>query len=81
MRYLVSKCRQLWHTFPLFVFLATLRRVGISGVMAQAKAKREYKKLFPGKAMPADRFATPELLVKQAANQPAGPLISIVVPL
>ena len=81
MRYLVSKCRQLWHTFPLFVFLATLRRVGISGVMAQAKAKWEYKKLFPGKAMPADRFATPELLVKQAANQPAGPLISIVVPL
>lgn len=81
MRYLVSKCRQLWHTFPLFVFLATLRRVGISGVMAQAKAKREYKKLFPGKAMPADHFATPELLVKQAANQPAGPLISIVVPL
>ncbi len=81
MRYLVSKCRQLWHTFPLFVFLATLRRVGISGVMAQAKAKREYKKLFPGKAMPADHFATPELLVKQAANQPAAPLISIVVPL
>ncbi len=49
--------------------------------MAQAKAKREYKKLFPGKAMPADRFASPELLVKQAADQPAGPLISIVVPL
>ena len=84
LRYLVSKCRQLWHTFPLFVFLATLRRVGISGVMAQAKAKREYKKLFPGKAMPADRFATPELLVKQASHQPggeAGPKISIVVPL
>lgn len=52
MRYLVSKCRQLWHTFPLFVFLATLRRVGISGVMAQAKAKREYKKLFPAKPCP-----------------------------
>ena len=84
MRYLVSKCRQLWRTFPLFVFLATLRRVGISGVMAQAKAKREYKKLFPGKAMPADHFATPELLVKQASHQPggeAGPKISIVVPL
>ena len=31
--------------------------------------------------MPADHFATPELLVKQAANQPTGPLISIVVPL
>ena len=49
--------------------------------MAQAKAKKEYKKLFPGKAMPADRFADVELLVKQAADQPAAPLISIVVPL
>ena len=38
--------------------------------MAQAKAKKEYKKLFPGKAMPADRFADVELLVKQAADQP-----------
>ena len=81
MRYLVSKCRQLWHTFPLFVFFATLRRVGFAGVMAQAKAKKEYKKLFPGKAMPADRFADVELLVKQAADQPAAPRISIVVPL
>lgn len=53
MRYLVSKCRQLWHTFPLFVFLATLLPGGhLRAVMAQAKAKREYKKLFPGKAMP-----------------------------
>ena len=81
LRYLVSKCRQLWRTFPLFVFFATLRRVGFAGVMAQAKAKKEYKKLFPGKAMPADRFADVELLVKQAADQPAAPLISIVVPL
>lgn len=81
LRYLVSKCRQLWHTFPLFVFFATLRRVGIAGVRAQAKARREYGKLFPGKVMRADRFATPELLVKQAAAQPAGPKISIVVPL
>ena len=81
LRYLVSKCRQLWRTFPLFVFFATLRRVGFAGVMAQAKAKREYKKLFPGKAMPADRFADVELLVKQAADQPAAPRISIVVPL
>ena len=81
LRYLVSKCRQLWRTFPLFVFFATLRRVGFAGVMAQAKAKREYKKLFPGKAMPADRFADVELLVKQAADQPAAPCISIVVPL
>lgn len=81
LRYLVSKCRQLWHTFPLFVFFATLRRVGIAGVRAQAKARREYGRLFPGKVMRADRFATPELLVKQAAAQPAGPKISIVVPL
>ena len=81
LRYLVSKCRQLWRTFPLFVFFATLRQVGFAGVMAQAKAKKEYKKLFPGKAMPADRFADVELLVKQAADQPAAPLISIVVPL
>mgnify|MGYP002081341964 CR=1 FL=1 len=81
LRYLVSKCRQLWHTFPLFVFFATLRRVGFAGVKAQAKAKKEYKKLFPGKSMPADRFADVELLVKQAADQPAAPLISIVVPL
>ena len=81
LRYLVSKCRQLWRTFPLFVFFATLRRVGFAGVIAQAKAKKEYKKLFPGKVMPADRFADVELLVKQAADQPAAPLISIVVPL
>ena len=38
MRYLVSKCRQLWRTFPLFVFLATLRRVGISGVMVWVRS-------------------------------------------
>ena len=31
--------------------------------------------------MPADRFADVELLVKQAADQPAAPCISIVVPL
>ena len=81
LRYLVSKCRQLWRTFPLFVFLATLRRVGISGMMAQSRARRQYAKLFPGKTMRADRFASAELLVKQAANQPDAPLISIVVPL
>ena len=81
MRYLVSKSRQIWHTFPLFVFFATLHEIGISGVMEQAKARREYGRLFPGKVMPADRFATPELLVKQAGNQPNGPKISIVVPL
>ena len=81
MRYIVSKSRQIWHTFPLFVFFTTLHQIGISGVMEQAKARREYGKLFPGKVMSADRFATPELLVKQAGNQPNGPKISIVVPL
>ena len=81
LRYLVSKCRSLAHTLPPLVFLGKLRRVGISGVRAQAKAKKEYAKLFPGKTMRADRFASAELLVKQAASQPAAPCISIVVPL
>ena len=45
LRYFVSKGRQLAHTFPPFVFLGQLRRVGISGVRAQAKAKKEYAKL------------------------------------
>ena len=81
LRYLVSKCRSLAHTLPPLVFLGELRRVGISGVRAQARAKKEYAKLFPGKTMRADRFASAELLVKQAASQPAAPCISIVVPL
>ena len=73
LRYFVSKGRQLAHTFPPFVFLGQLRRVGISGVRAQAKAKKEYAKLFPGRTMRADRFASAELLVRQAADQPAAP--------
>ena len=81
LRYFVSKGRQLAHTFPPFVFLGQLHRVGISGVRAQAKAKKEYAKLFPGRTMRADRFASAELLVRQAADQPAAPRISIVVPL
>ena len=81
LRYFVSKGRQLAHTFPPFVFLGQLRRVGISGVRAQAKAKKEYAKLFPGRTMRADRFASAELLVRQVADQPAAPRISIVVPL
>ncbi len=81
LRYLVSKCRQLITAFPLFVFFATLRRDGISGILQKAKARKQYARLFPGKTLRADRFATPELLVQQAANQPAGPRISIVVPL
>ena len=84
MRYAVSKSRQIWHTFPLFVFLHDLRVMGVEGVREQARARREYAVLFPSKTLRADRFAPVELLVKQASHQPggeAGPKISIVVPL
>ena len=84
MRYAVSKSRQIWHTFPLFVFLHDLRAMGLEGVREQARARREYAVLFPSKTLRADRFAPVELLVKQASHQPggeAGPKISIVVPL
>lgn len=84
MRYAVSKSRQIWHTFPLFVFLHDLRAMGVEGVREQACARREYAVLFPSKTLRADRFAPVELLVKQASHQPggeAGPKISIVVPL
>ena len=84
MRYAVSKSRQIWHTFPLFVFLHDLRAMGVEGVREQARARREYAVLFPSKTLRADRFAPVELLVMQASHQPggeAGPKISIVVPL
>lgn len=81
LRYLVSKCRDLAKSFPLFVFLAALRQDGVSGMMQKAKARKEYAKLFPGRTLRADRFAPPELLVRQAAEQPADVKISIVVPL
>jgi len=84
MRYAVSKSRQVWHTFPLFVFLHDLHAMGVEGVREQARARREYAVLFPSKTLRADRFAPVELLVKQASHQPggeAGPKISIVVPL
>ena len=81
MRYVVSKSRQLWHTLPFFVLLRELRSGGIEGVRELARARREYAALFPGKVMRADRFAPVELLVRQAGDQPAGPKISIVVPL
>ena len=84
MRYAVSKSRQIWHTFPLFVFLHDLHAMGVEGVREQARARREYAVLFPSKTLRADRFAPVELLVKQASHQPggeAGPKISIVVPL
>ncbi len=49
MRYVVSKSRQLWHTLPFFVLLRELRSGGIEGVREQARARREYAALFPGK--------------------------------
>ena len=80
-RYAVSKSRQLWHTFPLFVFLHELRTEGVSGMLEKARARHVYAALFPGRTMRADRFAPVELLVRQENDQPAGPKISIVVPL
>lgn len=64
---------------PAVRLLGQPRRVGISG--ACGKGQKEYAKLFPGRTMRADRFASAELLVRQAADQPAAPRISIVVPL
>ena len=60
LRYFVSKGRQLARTFPPFVFLGQLRRVGISGVRAQAKAKKEYAKLLLYLAGPEIYVKTPE---------------------
>ena len=73
MRYVVSKSRQLWHTLPLFMFLRELRSGGIEGVREQARARREYAALFPGKVMRADRFAPVELLVRQVGDQLQAP--------
>lgn len=80
-RYAVSKSRQLWNTFPLVVFLRELKAEGVQGMREKARARREYAALFPGKTLRADRLAPVELLARQAQNQPAGPKISIVVPL
>ena len=56
-------------------------RSDLSLSRSHEQAKKEYAKLFPGRTMRADRFASAELLVRQAADQPAAPRISIVVPL
>lgn len=80
-RYLVSKTRQVCRTFPPFVFLASLRRLGLAGVRAQMEARREYAALFPGKTLRADQFAPVDLLVRQVHNQPRAPKISVIVPM
>lgn len=81
MRYVVSKSRQIWHTFPLFVLLGELRRDGISGVREHAA---------PGGSMPPSSrgtFCGPTALPRwscwsgrRTISLP-GPKISIVVPL
>ena len=67
-----SRRSSFWASCAGWAFPACVRR---------QKAKKEYARLFPGRTMRADRFASAELLVRQAADQPAAPRISIVVPL
>ena len=80
-RYLLSKLRQLWHSFPLLALLARLRQEGLGGMARRRRERAFYDQNFPGQTLKATRLAPLELLVRQAQNQPAGPLISIVVPL
>ncbi len=81
MRMLSARAARSGTPSRFFVLLGELRRDGISGVREHARARREYAALFPGNLLRADRFAPVELLVRQANDQPAGPKISIVVPL
>src|SRR5699024_7061937 len=78
LRYLLSKARALLAAPP---GLARLRREGLAGIRRRRADRRYFAAHFPGKTFRADRLAPVELLVRQAQNQPAGPLISIVVPL
>ncbi|OUQ38578.1 glycosyltransferase family 2 protein [Faecalibacterium sp. An121] len=80
-RYLLSKGRALWHSFPLFVLLAQLRQEGLAGLRQRRQDRRYYEENFPGQTFRAARLAPVELLVRQSKTQPQGPLISIVVPL
>ena len=80
-RYLISKGRALWHSFPLFVLLAQLRQDGLAGLRQRRQDRRYYEENFPGQTFRAARLAPVELLVRQSKTQPQGPLISIVVPL
>ena len=80
-RYLISKGRALWHSFPLFVLLAQLRQDGLAGLRQRRQDRRYYEENFPGQTFRAARLAPVELLVRQSKTQPQGPLISNVVPL
>ncbi len=81
LRYLLSKSKQLIHNFPPLVFLGFVRREGVAGVRQRMEDQRYYNQRFPGQNLKASRLAPVDLLVRQAKNQPAGPCISIVVPL
>lgn len=81
LRYLLSKCKVLVKALPIFTLLAFVRQEGLGGLVRHAQAKRYYRQRFPGKTVPADSLAPVELLARQARSQPAGPKISIVVPL
>ena len=81
LRYLLSKARALLAALPVLAWLARLRREGLAGIRRRRADRAYFNEHFPGKTFKADRLAPVELLVRQAQNQPAGPLISIVVPL
>ena len=79
-------CRQqeppaLAHSAPLRVPARTAQRRHRGCAGTGPRPPRVRRPLFPGKVMRADRFAPVELLVRQVDDQPAGPKISIVVPL
>lgn len=81
LRYLLSKCKALVKALPIFTLLAFVRREGLGGLVRHMQDQRYYRGRFPGKTVPADSLAPVELLARQARSQPAGPKISIVVPL
>ena len=81
LRYLLSKARAVLAALPLLVLLRQLRREGLAGIRRRRADRAYFNANFPGKTFRADRLAPVDLLVRQAQNQPAGPLISIVVPL
>ena len=81
LRYLLSKAHQICAACPPLAFLGEVRRYGFAGAREQARIRKQYDLLFPGQALRADALAARELLMRQAARQPAGPKISIVVPL
>ncbi|MGN0706671.1 MAG: glycosyltransferase [Faecalibacterium sp.] len=81
LRYVMSKAQQICAACPPLAFLMEARRLGFAGAREQARMRRLYATRFPGQTLAADVLAPRELLMRQAARQPDGPKISIVVPL